>query len=445
MATIEFNKEGTPLMISGSSFVSSTTGAPAPSASRLTVELEEGTSTVGKAEFSNWGAANDFPQIAEGYISQSTVLRSALKYKYLLTIGQGLYPVRVLGYDNNGNEQVEVHPDAKVKKFLRSRMVRAYYEKALRDSVKFGLGAAQLIPSPDYSKMVGISTFNMKYSRLSPLVKGEIKNLVYSGAFPNSPSAGDFDTYRVLRDYDPDAALVRRMAKKQGKAFAYMLRDNFSGMEIYGMPDWWTAKEAGWLDVIKKVPKFLLNAYDNAMYIKWHIKIPYQYWDKKFPSGDFKDTKDRQNKISEYMNDFEKALTSTENAHKAVFTMYETISGKVEEQWVIEPLDSKVNFDKDLATSAAGNSEILFSLMVNPSVMGAGMPGGPYSGNAGSGSDIREAFLVNIALAWADRQKMNDPLEMYLNFNGADDVEIRSRNTLLTTLDTGSGTTKTLS
>ena len=51
-----------------------------------------------------------------------------------------------------------------------------------------------------------------------------------------------------------------------------------------------------------------------------------------------------------------------------------------------------------LSTSAAANSEILFSLMVNPSVLGAGMPGGPYAGNAGSGSDIREGLLVSLIL-----------------------------------------------
>jgi len=83
--------------------------------------------------------------------------------------------------------------------------------------------------------------------------------------------------------------------------------------------------------------------------------------------------------------------------------------------------------------------------MVNPNVMGAGMPGGSYAGNQG-GSNIREAFLVNVANAWLDRQNLLDPVEAYLRFNGvAEDIELRFRNTVLTTLDTGAGTTKTLS
>ena len=81
--------------------------------------------------------------------------------------------------------------------------------------------------------------------------------------------------------------------------------------------------------------------------------------------------------------------------------------------------------------------------MVNPNVLGAGMPGGTYAGNQG-GSNIREAFLVNIAMAWLDRQNLLDPIEAMLEFNGVKDIQLRFRNTILTTLDSGSVTTKNL-
>jgi hypothetical protein len=82
--------------------------------------------------------------------------------------------------------------------------------------------------------------------------------------------------------------------------------------------------------------------------------------------------------------------------------------------------------------------------MVNPNVFGAGMPGGTYSMNQG-GSNIREAFLVNIANAWKDRQQILDPLELYIRLNGLPECQLRFRNTILTTLDKGAGTQKTLS
>ena len=57
----------------------------------------------------------------------------------------------------------------------------------------------------------------------------------------------------------------------------------------------------------------------------------------------------------------------------------------------------------------------------------------------------RESFLVNVAMAWLDRQNILDPIEAMLQFNGIKDIQLRFRNTVLTTLDTGSGTQKVIS
>jgi len=207
---------------------------------------------------------------------------------------------------------------------------------------------------------------------------------------------------------------------------------------------WWAAKLAGWISIANKIPAFLDKAYENQISWTWHIKIPYAYWDKRYPEKDYKNPEERRQKIQEEMDAIEESLTDTKNANKAIFTHY-TIgnNGRPEEQWIIEPLDNKYKADDKLVTSAAANSEILFSLMVNPNVLGAGMPGGTYAGNQG-GSNIREAFLVNIAMAWLDRQNLLDPIEAMLEFNGVKDIQLRFRNTILTTLDSGSGTTKNL-
>ena len=148
------------------------------------------------------------------------------------------------------------------------------------------------------------------------------------------------------------------------------------------------------------------------------------------------------------MDEIERNLLGAQNAEKPIFTNYAVneMNGRIEEEWKITPLSNKYSAGQEnLVTSAAANSEILFALMVNPNVLGAGMPGGSYAGNQG-GSNIREAFLVNIANSWIDRQNLLDPLQLYLQLNGVpDDVQLRYRNTILTTLDTGAGTSHQLS
>ena len=200
------------------------------------------------------------------------------------------------------------------------------------------------------------------------------------------------------------------------------------------------------MDIAHLVPAYLKKAYKNQTTWKWHVQIPYSFWDKKFPENSFKTPEERKTAINKYMDSIEANLLGPDNAEKPLFTNYAVneMNGRIEEEWKIKPLENKYAGNENLVTSSAANSEILFALMVNPNVMGAGMPGGAYAMNQG-GSNIREAFLVNIANAWKDRQALLDPLELYIRMNGLPECQLRYRSTILTTLDTGAGTAQKLS
>ncbi|NQU85268.1 MAG: hypothetical protein HQ541_05860 [Mariniphaga sp.] len=450
-ADVIFNDSGVPLMAFGTRHFAQTTGVPLKSKKLAEPKNDDpDTTQVGKINISSWGSNNDFPTTADVTINKVGVLNSGLKFMRNFTLGQGIFPVIVEGYDDKGNEILKPVDDLQLRAFANSRMVRRYLEKAVRDYFKFGPAFIQLIPNEDGSKLVGINTINAKYCRLGVADSaGVINKCVVSGAWPDSPSAGNMNTIDVLDDYDPLADLNRIKLKNQikGKSFIYTIRDSWSNNEYYSSPIWYSSYLAGWVDIALDVPTFLKKAYENQISWKWHVQIPYAFWDKKFPLTKYPDTKLRQAAISDYLDTIEENLTSPENANKAIFTFFEVnpVNQKIEEQWIIQPLENKLNAEQNLISSAAANSEILFSLMINPNVLGAGMPGGTYAGNQG-GSNIREAFLVNIANSWLDRQNLLDPLEAFVRFNGGkDNIEWRFKNTILTTLDTGSGTTKTVS
>ena len=448
MSDALFNKDGAPLAFFGKSYFATTTGAPAEKRPKVSEQMQkvDGKSMVDKYEIVPWGDGNDFPTKANEIIGSVGVLNTGLKFTRNFTIGQGIFPAKVIGYDDNGNEKLQIINDTKLINFCKGRLVRRYMETALRDYLKYGHSNVQLIPNSDASQLVGINTINVLHSRYTVAKSGIIEKLIVSGKFPYSPGE-DFEAFDMLDTYDPSSDLFRRKIGKElkGNSVIYAIKDSWSNNDYYPEPAWYCAYLAGWVNVARKVPKFLDRAYENQISWKWHIQIPYPFWDKKFPKEDYKSTDERTAAIEAFMDTIEENLCKPENANKAIFTMFEIgINGKAEEQWIIKPLENKLGNDQNLITSAAANSEILFSLMINPNVLGAGMPGGAYAGNQG-GSNIREAFLVNIANAWLDRQNLLDPLEAFLEFNGVKDVELRFRNTILTTLDTGAGTKKTLS
>jgi len=449
---ILYDNSGNPIMAYGSSAYYVSTGISAaarePSGTN-TVKPLNFSPTVDKYQVSQWGTTNKFPTEADDLISKIGVLNTGLRFIRNVILGQGIFPCRIKGYDEKGNEQLEVIDDAQLRAFCNSRMVRRYMEKATRDFLKFGTAFPEFVPSTDGKSLVGINCINAVHCRYTVANSmGEIENCIISGRWPDMPQdTSEYKVLPVLSEYDPEADLERkRLDRTFGKGtIIYPLRDSWSNKDYYSSPAWMPTKEAGWLEIALLIPKFLKKAYENQISWKWHVKIPYAFWDKKFPETQFKTKDDRKTAIDQYLDDFERNLTAPENANKAIISFFEIgPGGKAEEQWVIEALDNKYKDGENLVTSAAANSEILFSLMINPNVLGAGMPGGTYAGNQG-GSNIREAFLVNIANAWPDRQNLLDPIECFLRFNGIKDVELRFRNTILTTLDTGAGTQKTLS
>ena len=363
-------------------------------------------------------------------------------------MGQGIFACKVKGYNDKGDEILEPVEDSAYQRFVGSRMVRRYMEKTLRDFLKVGISAVQFVPNAAGNKIIGLNAINSLYFRFTePLDALGSQNCVVSGSWDLSPSS--YSILPLLSDYSPEnhAELLRFMGKMKG-GFVYPVRDSWSNDDIYGEPIWWPAYVAGWVDIAHMVPQYLKKAYKNQTTWKWHVQIPYSFWDKKFPITEFKDVELRRQAIDKYMSSIERNLLGAENAEKPIFTNYAVneMNGRIEEEWKILPLSNKYSAGQEnLVTSAAANSEILFSLMVNPNVLGAGMPGGSYAGNQG-GSNIREAFLVNIANSWIDRQNILDPLQLYLQLNGApDDLQLRFRNTILTTLDTGAGTSHQLS
>jgi hypothetical protein len=460
-----YNKAGVPLVAYGKKSFITVTGAPKAAIAAIAAIKTNGepivvtsptnddpnVTQVDKIEIADWGSANRFPDEAIETIRKVGVLNTGLRFVRNFTLGQGLFPAKVIGYDKYGNEELAmVEGIPELVSILEGRVARRYMEKAARDYFKFGIGFVEIIMNADGSKVAGINTINARYSRLTKAdaKTGQSLYCVVSGKWPDTPSATECEMIPVLDEYDPLDHLnrLRIDGKTAGKKFVYLVRDSWSNNDYYSEPIWYSAYLAGWTDIAAIVPAFLKKAFANQINWKWHVQIPYSYIDKRFPEGDFESILLRTQAIDAFMDDIEDNLCGQENSDKPIFTFYSLneITGKAEEQWIITALDNKYKEGDKLITSAAANSEIMFALMINPNVMGAGMPGGTYAGNQG-GSNIREAYLVNIANAWLDRQNMLDPIECMLAYNGITDVQIRYRNTILVTLDSGKGSTNVVS
>ena len=204
---ILFNSSGIPLLMQSTYIFGETTGTPQN-------EMKERTRILAPYDLSNvsyididgvkvrpWGDENDFPQKAAEEIGNTSVLNTGLKFLRNLTLGQGIYPCTVKGYDNDGNEILKPVTDSRVQAFIASRNVRRYMEKVLRDYLKFGNGAVQFVPSAAGNSLQG----SIRSCALPPLFRsgryGACKCII-SGYWPQRPDKGQYTRLDVLSEYD---------------------------------------------------------------------------------------------------------------------------------------------------------------------------------------------------------------------------------------------------
>ncbi len=141
MIDILYNKEGTPLLMQSTSlFVTTESDKESiKERSRALFPYDDDRRDyiyLDDKRVVAWGQDNMFPQLAVDTVRTTTVLNTGLKFLMRLTMGQGIYPCEVTGYDDDGNETLSPIKDEAIKSFVSSRMVRRYMEKCLRDYLK---------------------------------------------------------------------------------------------------------------------------------------------------------------------------------------------------------------------------------------------------------------------------------------------------------------------
>lgn len=447
---IEFNKAGDPLFAIGGSVIISTTGV---NGRKKRTVVDKGTTpasvdssrdsdflTKNNILYAPWfGPNNDYPEIAKGYIQKSPVLCSGIDYKSRLAIGQGLYAVRIKDIDEAGNEVLEVIKDPFVNKFLRSRFVRKSIAEAYYSIYSFGMGFPQVVLSSGNSSPVLIKVQKSHQCRLSKFNSDGFSDVVGL----SSDWASTSEEVQKLTAINTMLPIDQQIeAAKKVKNFVFPLGLPSPVNSYYSDAPWANAQRSGHLDISLKIATYLDKMFDNQMSIKYHIKIPYAYWDKKYPKINYPTPADEVKRMALIQADIDKVIenfTKAENAQKAIVTHFEiNQQGKAEEQWQIDVIDDKFKNDQYLPHAASSNSEIYTSMGINPVIRGMSQAAGPYANNQG-GSNIREAFAVDVALSWVDTQEVVDFVELLLalQFPTLTDLQIRTRQTILTTLDTG--------
>jgi hypothetical protein len=122
-----------------------------------------------------------------------------------------------------------------------------------------------------------------------------------------------------------------------------------------------------------------------------------------------KEEKEQLELIKKYRDEVEEVISNAEAAGKSIVSFWNDVEKF--ESLTIEPIQNELSAVKDLPNNVAANSEILFAIGIDPSLLGLNMPGAKDL-NGGGGSQRRESLkikqatltrerMVSLEFAWA--------------------------------------------
>jgi hypothetical protein len=398
--------------------------------------------------WSKWGDNNDLPKRMADDIENTGVLNAALEAKSRIAVGKGLMPFLLTGMDPDGKEQLEFCFDNEILDWLELNQINEFAFDKAYDRNAYGWNVSKLLFNRGGTKINRIMRHDVYEARLQR--KDEqfrINNVYLSGDWSKAGTAFDATKMAKIALLQDGRELERLMNKGTAKEFAITNRRVRDGRQYYPMPLWYAARL--WVNVARQVPAAKKAMFENQLRLTYIITVNNSYWERVYGSEWANYTPaDKAAKQQELYDMIDETLTGTDKWFKSI-TAGKVVdhNGKEIKDIEIEVVDDKMKDGQLLPDSSAANSEIIFSLMMNPALMGNGQPGGPYSNNAG-GSNVRESYLVQLMLMEAERKEIARELSIVAQVNGWSQkhnqenqrLVFRYPSGLLTTLDTGKST-----
>jgi len=400
----------------------------------------------GASRWVNWGSGNDFPIQVYKDINQNGIASRGLKLKADMLYGKRLVPCKVVGYDAaGGKEIVEFVEDVEINDFLRRSNIDEFRNRIIHDFAFLGQAFPVLHLNADRTKIAMVDHDKAMKFRYAPFDKSKkrIDEVFRSANWP-SPTDEQLDTFKCIDSFHYYLELDRVRFEKEFR-YVFPIRSYDIINDYYSVAIWNAVRENGWLDNSNNIPRIIKAIIKNSVTIKYHIRIPLSYWKGLFPDWERLKPAQRTDIVNTKLQEINEFLTGVDNPMKSFISHYATDpnTGKEVAGWQIEALEDKMKYDAWNKVSTAASAEIMFAIGINPAIFGLGAPGGDLSSG---GSNIRESWLTMIASAQGERDVIYSWWPFVREYNGYDPaVELRTIDQVLTTLDQGKGTSKTLS
>lgn len=186
---VDFDKNGNPsVAIGNKSIINFQDPNSIPDIKTGSTAEESEAEVLGKYKYIPWYDDNDFPVNAHVLIDETPVLKRALITHTKITAGQGVFPTKVIEFNSDGTEKLEVINDPEVFKLLRKYIIRNYLADCGYDYYALSNAFVKMVPSVDGKNIVNLVRINARHCRLTEAdpKTGKSLNVLVHGDWENA-------------------------------------------------------------------------------------------------------------------------------------------------------------------------------------------------------------------------------------------------------------------
>lgn len=368
---------------------------------------------VSALNISPWGENNLLPNEIKADINSNPLLKRALKFRIDAHYGRGVKLFKEV--HNEGKLSYELSDDKTILDWLR----RNWIDKTQMGFISDWEFFRNMFPivildkgRKNINRIYRQHAMHCRWERMKD--DGKINFLHVADWSSSKVDEKSVSKISVLDAYDPIGDLKSR---KSGYKFVLPIKaEEFDN--LYYDETYWEPIRKTWLPIACSIPELKAAIMKNQMMLKYHIKIPLKWIEKKIKELSL----DTPTKVQEFLDELttklDDYLTDTNNYGKSFISYYGVDPIHPQnalEEWKIDVLDNKLKNEDHLPDAQAANSEIVTAVGVDPTLFGGTLPGG---NEAGSGSNKREAYSIHQAQLGSDRMYTNRWFQLIAEYNG---------------------------
>lgn len=325
-----------------------------------------------------------------------------------------------------------------IKQFFNQTRWQLFMSEIVYDYETFNISYPEFLLSPDKNKIISVKRHQSAHCRLG--VPNEKNGLIEQVYINSDWENYDEDFTQKVRFFSPSASWeeIQEFCKsKKIDRFIVPVVGILTSEKMYPVVSWHSSFRNGWVDVVLSVPEFKKYMFENQINLKHLVYVADDFFSHKYGQSTWQDFDDetKEKLRVELVTNIDEHLSGNKASGRSLISPYfRDHNNNLIKGIEIVPIDDKIKDGNFLPDAASGNSQILFSMGVDPCLLGAGIPGGKNL--SGSGSDKREAHAILSSRMPIRQIRTLEVFNFIRDWNGWDETLIGNfPNVNLTTLD----------